>query len=118
MITQFKPEFQAWASDRLETDGEAEYTISCTIHDSKEVEDERDEMLHRAQDLRETGNEDDANQADELENEADEYGTDYAEFIIEVFPCEPDEQREGRPTYESLETCFGDDCKLVLPENV
>lgn len=118
MITQFESWNQKWATDRLDTDGEAEYTISCVIHDSKEVEDERDEMRQRAADLRETGDDEDAEQADELENEADEYGTDYAEYIIDVFPCEPDEQCEGRPTYESLEACFGDDCRLVEPETV
>ena len=114
-LTLFKPEAIDWAKENMQIDGEAEYTISAVIHETIETQEERQEIRDRAEAAREAGEHD---EADALENEADEYGTDYAAMIIEVFPCEPDDQREGRPTYESLEECFGEDCNLVDPETV
>ena len=105
-------------------------SIYATHHESHETEKERERLQERAEEARRELNEYDASTNDgasqaeleqfafDAERDAENYGCDYAELIIEVFPCEPDEQREGRPTYESLEECFGDDCKLVEPESV
>ena len=129
MLTLFKREAIDWAKENVEIDGEAEYTISAVIMETIETQEERQEIRDRADAIREEAEEarengetekaDDLdNEADDLDNEADAYGADYAAMIIEVFPCEPDDQREGRPTYESIEDCFGKDCVLVDSETI
>jgi hypothetical protein len=114
-ITIFKPEFQEWASENVDIDGEAEFTISAGFHDMPATIAERAAIQARADAAREAGDE---TEADRLASEAESYGCDYDELILEIFPCEPESLRHHSPQYDSLADCFGDDCALVAPEAV
>ena len=127
-VTDFKPgEGQAWALENMEVDGEAEYTITVTFYESPEFQEEAEAAAARHSAAQEaldayTGDEDATEftelvaERDEAESEFDNYsdGPAYAWAIYEVFP--EDEPREGRPTYDSIEACFGDDAALVPVE--
>ena len=86
-LAQFNAgEGREWAKENWDIDGEAEYTISVTFYESPEQQEERDEAEKRGENT-------------------DDYGTDYAWFIVEVYPWEGD-LPERRPIYDSLADCF------------
>jgi hypothetical protein len=88
-LTLFKkPDGVAWAKENVQIDGEAEYTISAVFYDPPLEEGEEEPA--------------------EGESWCDNNG---AWLIVEVFP--EDDPREGRPMYDSLEDCFGDDVALA-----
>lgn len=88
-LTEFKPDWIERARDVLNVDGESDYTISAVIYDPLDQEE-----------------------CEEGESWCDNNG---AWRIWEVFP--EDEPCEGRPLYESIEDCFGDDAALVSDED-
>ncbi len=112
-LTSFNPEYVKWAKENMDVEGDHEFVVSATFFEMPETQEARQELCDAAQAARDVGDE---YGADELDEEVDTFGRDYAELIFEVFPCEPDQQREGCPTYGSLAECFGDDCALVEPE--
>jgi hypothetical protein len=129
-LTTFKKgEGVDWARENMAIDGEAEYVIGVTFLESLETQEARDEAQSavdsaentiEAYSLGEVDEEELTRLNIELESailELDNFeDTGPAWLIFEVFPCDPDEQREGRPTYESLEEAFGEDCALVASE--
>jgi len=131
-LTTFKKgEGQAWCKENLEIDGEADYTIYATLMESPETQDERDEMQKRCDELRNEYGAAETDGATEselealqdeitaLEDEIEGYGCDYAWNCFEVFPWDDQEtphETSGRPVYDSLEECFGEDCALVKEE--
>lgn len=80
MIDQFKPEFMAQAKEACTVEGEADYTISATIFDPLDEEPDADDP--------------------DAPTWCDVNG---AWKIAEVFPVEPDEVRDSKPSFESLE---------------
>jgi hypothetical protein len=111
MLSEFKPEFVEWAKDRMEIDGEEEYTIYATIYESYDEEKEREKEQE---------------EAEERGEEYEDDGCDSAWLICEVFRFTEDveEKHESKrlmghrpkhcfPVYESLEDCFGDEFALT-----
>ena len=131
-LGSFKPEFQPAANEAVEIDGEADYTIYATIYNPEDVDPAEapsptytlSYVCPEYGETWENESADDANELDDCaqcnargiepdessENEIDGDDTysaaNGAWFICEVF--REDEPRDGRPIYDSLEDCFGD----------
>jgi hypothetical protein len=122
-LSEFKADGKAWARTNMDIMGEADYTISVVFHESKETQDEREEMVAYRDGLKDQfdGGKESKERLAEIESEIEEldseieaFGEDCAWFIVEVFP-----ERNlcgGRPVYESLDEAFGKDVELVATE--
>ena len=108
MVTQFTAgEGRAFATENLETDGEADYVVSCTILNPPDDGSDRDHSEC------ESGEECDG--CEECEPDSDYCGINGAWQIVEVFPInESDMGRETR--YTSIQDCFGAGSALVPSE--
>jgi hypothetical protein len=89
-LTAFKPEFQSWAADNLDVDGDEEYGIQAMILDPPADEDESNDE--------ESGFWSDANGAWRLWN---------------VYSADEVSDDSSAPEYDSLEACFGADVVAV-----
>ena len=107
-ISSYKPEYQQWALRNVTVDGEGDYTVYATFHESYETQQERDAMQARLDNMRE-----DDPDREALEQEIEHYGCDYAELCFEVFPWEG-ELPANKPVFESLEDAYTvNDLRLV-----
>ena len=104
---------QVWARDNMEIDGEADYTIYASFHESYETQQERAAMQKRLDAIEDT----ESDEYSELDQEIEGYGADYTWLIYEVFAWDEDYKSvedTGRPVYESLDDAFG--AELVASE--
>jgi hypothetical protein len=86
--------------EACEIDGEAEYTISATILDPPEDDDDRDHS--------ECDDGEDCGGCDMCEPQSWS-AHNGAWMIIEVFPTTEDDMRNGRMTYDSLDNALSAD---------
>ena len=108
MVTQFNDGAgKAFAAENLETDGEADYTITCMIRNPPDDGSDRDHS--------ECENGEDCEGCEECIPDSDYCDANGAWQIIDVFPVDESDMRE-KWEYASLSDAFGSDIGLVDPE--
>jgi hypothetical protein len=139
IVAQYKREWKAAALETMIVDGEEDYTISATILDPLDAQDDRESDLESLrQDVEDAYKELEAAQesedADEIvaaeravcdaeqaleDVESDEstwHDSNGAYAIVEVFPIDESDMRDG-PKYDSLDDAFdAEDLALVASE--
>jgi hypothetical protein len=127
MVSSFDHKFKKAAADACEIDGESDYTISATIYNPEDVDPSEavTEMCcsdcgytwtidgEIPNDLQCPKCESDAVEQSDLEMYCNING---AWQIIDVFP--DNEPKDDRPTYDSLEECFGEDDLKLVPSDM
>lgn len=95
LVDTFKEgEGMAWAKENVEVDGEAEFTISAVIYnppleDGEEPSEEED---------------------------GDWCSANGAWLILEVFPVEELDMRDGRPVFDSIESALTETVLKLIPK--
>lgn len=99
-IAAFKPEWQDWACEVCDTDGDAEYTIQACIYNPPDDGEGRDHS--------ECEDGEDCAGCDMCEPDSDWCSANGAYHITEVFPVNQDDMADSTaPEYASLREAFG-----------
>jgi hypothetical protein len=126
LLAEFKPSGIAWAKSHSEIDGESDYTISAVIYNPpcEDTKDGEYPTLYRCAECELTSDSQECGQCgescDELDYEEYEDGRNWCDgngawLIVEVYPIEDGESRDGYPVYDSIEDAFSADLVATVP---